>query len=360
MASTARRVLASTVRVERPNLHWRRPVITGIIAGLIAAVCIATDHTSFVVPLAVGAWFTSLTDTRQAMGVHWHTMAWTALWVAAGATIGGLASSLGYWQLVTVAIMSIACGFAGSLGGLGVGNGSLVLVMYAIFAGAPVSDRTAMQTGLLVLAGGAITIVVTLAIYLAFARGQFRERAARPDSVRSRLLAHVHLRDENFQHGIRLALVMMVATVIAHSLGWPHEYWIPMTVAWVARAGHDLTLERTWHRVLGTLAGIVVVVAMMRTAGNSPYELAVLVAAGASMTLIFARANYALAVTGITIAVMSLFAIEGQSIEVNAPYRIWATLIAGGLLALGTLLWPSGDDTSATRRTHPDVEGANS
>jgi uncharacterized membrane protein YccC len=58
------------------------------------------------------------------------------------------------------------------------------------------------------------------------------------------------------------------------------------------------------------------------------------------MTLIFVRAHYAIAVAGITIAVMSLFAIEGQSFDMNAPYRIWATLVAGALLTLGTLIWP--------------------
>jgi uncharacterized membrane protein YccC len=82
----------------------------------------------------------------------------------------------------------------------------------------------------------------------------------------------------------------------------------------------------------------------MFTSGNPPYELAVLAAAGATMTLIFVRAHYALAVTGITVTVMALFAIEGQSFDLNAPYRIWATLVAGALLALGTFVWPSRDD----------------
>lgn len=344
MAIAGNEIMRSTTRITRENLHWRRPLITGVVTGLIAAGCIATGHTSYAVPLAVGAWFTSLTDTRQAMGVHWRTMAWTALWIAVGATMGGLASTLGYWQLLVVAAMSVLCGFAGSLGGLGIGNGSLTLVMYAIFAGAPVSDRTALQTGLLALIGGAITIVVTLSIYLVGARNQLHERAAPAAPVGIRLRTHLHFGDENVRHGMRLAVVMVVATALAHLLGWPHEYWIPMTVAWVSRAGQHLTLERTWHRVLGTLAGIAIVYLLLLTAGNSPYELAVLVAAGSTMTLIFARANYALAVTGITIAVMSLFAIEGQSVDVNAPYRIWATLIAGALLTLGAFLWPDKSD----------------
>jgi uncharacterized membrane protein YccC len=162
--------------------------------------------------------------------------------------------------------------------------------------------------------------------------------------VAQRIVQASHLNDEFVRHGMRLAIVMVVATAIAHFLGWPHEYWIPMTVAWVARPGRRLTLERTWHRVLGTIAGIVFVTALMLTSGNSPYELAVLTAAGATMTLIFVRAHYAIAVAGITIAVISLFAIEGQSFELNAPYRIWATLVAGVLLTIGTLVWPSREE----------------
>ena len=341
MPSTIKSVLSSTTRVERANLHWRRPLIAGTVTGLLAALCIATDHTSYAVPLAVGAWFTSLIDTQQKFGLHLRTMSWSALWLAVGATIGGLASSTGYWQLLIVAVVALACGYAGALGNLGLGNGSLTLVMYAIFAGAPVSDRHAFQTGLLVLLGGIVTIVMSALIYGVSAREQLKARPERVASVRSRLHSHLHLHDDLVQHGLRLALVMTVATAIAHSLNWPHEYWIPMTIAWVARPGRQLTVERTWHRVLGTLAGIAFVTVLMLTAGNSPYELAVLTAAGATLTLIFVRAHYAIAVAGITIAIMSLFAIEGQSFEMNAIYRIWATLVAGALLLVGTLVWPA-------------------
>lgn len=341
MASMTRNLLLSTARVQRENLHWRRPLIAGVVTGLLAALCIATDHTSYAVPLAVGSWFTSLIDTRQPFGIHLRTMSWSALWLAVGATIGGFASTTGYWQLLIVAGMALACGFAGALGGLGLGNGSLVLVMYAIFAGSPVSDRHALQTGLLVLIGGFVTIVTSTAIYAMCARDQLRVRPEKPTPVLHRLAAHLNAHDEYVIHGVRLALIMVVATAIAHLLGWPHEYWIPMTVAWVARPGGALTLERTWHRVLGTIAGIVLITCLMLASGQSAYELAVLAAAGATMTLIFVRANYAIAVTGITIAIMALFAIEGQSFEMNALFRIWATLVAGGLLTVGVLIWPA-------------------
>lgn len=340
MSSAIRGVLSSTTRIEKANLHWRRPLIAGIVTGLLAAVCIATDHTSYAVPLAVGSWFTSLIDTQQRFGSHLRTMMWSALWLAIGATIGGLASSTGYWQLLTVAAMSVVCGFAGALGGLGLGNGSLTLVMYAVFAGAPVSDRAAVTTGLLVLLGGLVTIATSIAMYAIGARDQMHEHPPAQPSVAGRLRTHLHLSDEFVRHGARLAVVMVVATAIAHFLNWPHEYWIPMTVAWVARPGRQLTWERTWHRVLGTLAGIAVATVLMLTSGNSPYELAVLAAAGATITLIFVRAHYAIAVTGITVTMMALFAIEGQSFDMNAPYRILATLVAGALLALGTVIWP--------------------
>lgn len=339
MASSTRDFVLSTGRVTRENLQWRRPVLIAVVTGLLAALCIATDHISYTVPLAVGAWFTSLSDSRQDFGIHWRTMGWTCIWLSVGATIGGLASTLGHWQLLVVGFMSICCGFAGALGGLGLVNGSLTLVMYAIFAGAPVSDRTAAQTGILVLAGGIISILVTFAVYALTARDQLRAHSAPHETARHRMRSHLTKDDEYLWHGVRLAVAMVLATALSHALSWPHEYWIPMTVAWIARPGKRLTLERTLHRVLGTLAGIVLVVCLMMTAGYSEYQLAVLVAAGAAMTLIFIRANYALAVTGITVAVMSLFAIEGQSVEVNAPYRIWATIMAGVITAMCATLW---------------------
>ncbi|MGI9136124.1 MAG: FUSC family protein [Candidatus Nanopelagicales bacterium] len=352
MASETRDFVLSTGKVTRENLHWRRPLLIAIVTGSLTALCILTGHTSYAVPIAVGAWFTALSDTRQAFGVHWRYMAWTCMWLAIGATIGGFASTTGSWQLIIVGAMSLACGFAGALGGLGLANGSLTLVMYAIFAGAPVSDRTAGQTGLLVLAGGIISILVSLVVYLIGARSQLHEHRPAPDSIRHRLSEHLNLHDDYVWHSVRLAVAMVVATALSHALGWPHEYWIPMTVAWIARPGRRLTLERTMHRVLGTLAGIVVVIGLMLTAGYSQYQLAVLVAAGAGMTLIFIRANYTLAVTGITIAVLCLFAVEGQSLEINAPYRIAATLLAGAITALSALLWQP-DNSSRSGNAAP-------
>jgi uncharacterized membrane protein YccC len=137
---------------------------------------------------------------------------------------------------------------------------------------------------------------------------------------------------------------MVIATAIAHSMSWPHEYWIPMTVAWVARPGRILTLERTWNRILGTLAGIVFITCLMLVTGNPPYELAFLITAGVTLHLALVRANYAIAVSGLTVTIMALFAIDGQTVEMNAPYRIVATLIAGLLLSIGTLLWPVAEE----------------
>jgi uncharacterized membrane protein YccC len=343
MDSTARAVLASTTRFDKSGAHWHRPVITGVVTGLIVVVCIATGHQSYALPLALGSWFTSVLDSHQVFGSHLRTMVGSVLWLALGATLGGVASSTGYWQLLIVAVVAFICGFAGALGEFEVSAGSLALAMYALFAGIPISERSALQTGLLTLIGGLITIAVTMVLYLIGARAQVHQHESVTSSRAERLRSHLHPGDVFVRHGYRLAVLMVIATAIAHSMSWPHEYWIPMTVAWVARPGRRLTLERTWLRILGTLAGIVIIAVVMWATGNPPYELAILVAAAIILHLSFVRANYAIAVVGLTITVMALFAIEGESVELNAPYRFVATVGAGVLLSLGTLLWPAAE-----------------
>lgn len=93
--------------------------------------------------------------------------------------------------------------------------------------------------------------------------------------------------------------------------------------------------------MLGTLAGIVLAVLLIDDVGMNPYVLAVLVGVGVVISLIFLRANYPIAVTGLTMAVIALFAIDGEPVDETAPYRVAATLLAGVIALLGTLIWPA-------------------
>jgi hypothetical protein len=339
MTVHAREFVATTIAVPRENLHWRRPLIAAVVSGALAAACIALGHPTYALPFAVGAWCTALTDGAEEFGIHWRTMAWTCLWVAAGATLGGFVSTWGFWELPVVAVVSLVCGYVACLGRLGIGCGSLALALYAIFAGEPITDRSALQTGTFVLLGGVIAIAVTYVLCLIGARQALMAKPTPVPSALSRLRSHLTAHDEYLWHGVRLSIAMVIGTAVSHSLGWPHEYWIPMTIALIARPSKRLSLERTVHRVLGTLAGIVVLTALVLLIGSNPYELAVLVAIGAGISLAVVRANYTLACVGYTIGVMCLFAIEGQSIELNTPYRIMATVIAGIITALCALLW---------------------
>lgn len=138
---------------------------------------------------------------------------------------------------------------------------------------------------------------------------------------------------------------MVVATGLAAWLDWPHHYWIPMTVAWIARPARTATVEKVVHRMLGTLGGIVLAVVLINDVGMNPYVLASIVAVGVAISLIFLRANYPIAVVGLTLAVIALFDIDGEPVDETAPYRVAATLLAGLLALLGTLIWPAPKDS---------------
>lgn len=341
MRAPGARHVRSSVTVNTSLLSWWRPLISAVVTfGLIAA-CIVLEHPEYAVPVAIGSWFAGITNSGGPIGTHWRSMVWTTALITFGATLGALVSNSLIAQLVVVVLMALACGFVGCLGPTPMTNGIVTLVVYTVFAGAPSDHRSAFTTGFLILLGGFACILVTVGLY---ALGRSPGFSARPISGppwRGVLRAHAHASDDFLRHSVRLAVVMIIATGLAAWLDWPHHYWIPMTVAWIARPARTATVEKVVHRMLGTLAGIVLAVLLIDDVGMNPYVLAVLVGVGVVISLIFLRANYPIAVTGLTMAVIALFAIDGEPVDETAPYRVAATLLAGVIALLGTLIWPA-------------------
>jgi uncharacterized membrane protein YccC len=113
-------------------------------------------------------------------------------------------------------------------------------------------------------------------------------------------------------------IAISVATVISQFLGVPHEYWIPMTVAWIFNPDQKATAMRVAERVVGTLLAI---------------GFAFLVAgAGGYLLLAFLTGNYTIATFGVTSFVLALMAMAGDFYEQTAVFRLEATLAAGAIV----------------------------
>ena len=127
---------------------------------------------------------------------------------------------------------------------------------------------------------------------------------------------------------------------MAQVSGYPHAYWLPMTIAWVTRPDHDGTVTKVAARVIGTVVGLVICGGLLMWLGVEGYAAALVCAVAAGLTVAFVWANYAVAVVGITVMVVVVFAIDGDAVRVDLAVRMVTTLIAAVLAVAGSYLWP--------------------
>jgi uncharacterized membrane protein YccC len=334
-----RELLLESTKVQRSNLYKARPIRAAILCTLMGMATIYFGEPTLAVPLVLGAFLAGLCDVAEPVGDHWRSMFWTSLWLTIGTVLGGLSSDFGYVELFTVALFAFICGIAGAVGQRGALNGMLALVMYAIFAGTPAQGHSIFIDGLFVAIGGAIHLLVVTATALIRDRTALQSQALEPANFWFRLRSGFDAPHHFLRHGIRLALVMVVATALSDFLEFPHEYWIPMTVAWVSRPDFAGTTTRVIGRFVGTVGGIAVAVLFVDGFALHSYWLCVVAGAGVGLCLAFVRANYAISVIGVTLVIISLFALQGEPVGETLFYRLSATAIACVLAFLASMMW---------------------
>ena len=80
---------------------------------------------------------------------------------------------------------------------------------------------------------------------------------------------------ERFRFGVVLAASIALAAVLARVLHGPHSFWLPLTVAFIARPDLGPLIPRAMARTVGTLIGVGIAAAVSIT-GNSLLLLIVL------------------------------------------------------------------------------------
>jgi Fusaric acid resistance protein-like len=221
--------------------------------------------------------------------------------------------------------------------------GQQCVITFLIASAFPASPEAAVGRGLLLLAGGALQLVLSsillrlfgdlrmhllqLACYLrneqAALRATLMETA---ESVRQRKFLNSAL-----PYSLRLAATLGVATELYRRLHYPSGYWIPMTALLVLKPVITDTVSRVIARLLGTMCGALTVSFLL--AYVHPSQL--LLAAGAILFSWFAygflNVNYALftsAITGYVVLLLALNEVPGQAI---AEQRTVCTALGGGI-----------------------------
>ena len=335
-----RSLLFGSMVLDRSKIIWRGAIRGAIVVTILITVPVLYGAPATATPLAIGALFVALADIGEQVGLRWRTMLWTTTWLMAGTFVGILVSENAPALVVVSALVALLCGYVGVIGRRSGLAGVLTLVIFTVFAGSPRPEWDAPSTTLLVGLGGIIITAVTIVPTLIRHPGSGRRPTA-AEAWLPVLRQHLHADDDYVRHAVRLALAIAVATIVALLIQHPHSYWIPMTVAWVAKPERRATSTRVLARLAGTIGGVLIVVLINDVFHLGNPGLILVCGIGSLVVLMFVWADYAIAVVGITAFIVALFALQGSPVGATAHLRIGDTLIAGVIAVLASLVWPA-------------------
>lgn len=329
----SRNRLGSLVAFDFSGADWRDSLRGALVTAALASVPVANGDAALAIPLSIGAVFAAVSEAGQPFGSRWRTMLWTTAALMGGAFLGQTLSDWALLAIVITAPVAFLAGVIGSHGRRMAVGGLLTLVIFSIYVGVPVPLQDARTTALLVGLGGLAQTIVT--VLSGILRGQHKH------PFTTELDEHIWRRgwERTFvAHGARLAVVMTIATAVSESVSLPHPYWLPMSVAWMSKPDTNGTVDRVLHRVVGTLLGLAVV--SLDAIAFDPNEQGYLVLSvlGAAITIAFIWVNYAIAVTGVTMWIVAIFAMVGDPVVSTMDMRLVATLAAALLVLLASWL----------------------
>ena len=320
------------VHVEKDNLQTLRSLRTAAVATALPVMAWAAGVPDAIIPLGVGALFAGIAESNIHPAHRGRIMLWTTMWLMAVSALGFLVADSPILVVVVSAVVAAASGWVGVAGSRASLAGVLSLVLFTVTVGLPESVELSASFVAFVGLGG----VVQWALFLIFYRAR-RERVGAPPereprSLWFRLTHPGEQRDGYLRHALGVMIAIVVATVISQFLGVPHEYWIPMTVAWIFKPDQKATAMRVAERVVGTLLAIGFAF-LWGTYLPAPDGLLFLVAGvGGYLLLAFLTGNYTIATFGVTSFVLALMATAGDFYEQTAVFRLEATLVAGAIV----------------------------
>lgn len=114
------------------------------------------------------------------------------------------------------------------------------------------------------------------------------------------LRPHLNLSSPVLRHALRASLACTVAWALAQALPWnTHPYWMLLSVAVVLRGNLEQTLARRNQRLLGTVAGCLLVALLM--AWNQPHWLPWIFIASVSVAHAYVNERYLVTATAATL-----------------------------------------------------------
>jgi MFS family permease len=287
--------------------------------------------------------FAAIADRGTTLQRRITSMTGALVAVTIGTAVGGLVSDNQILHVAIAGAAGLICGLAGAAGIPSMTAGVLGLVVFTIFSGAPIDLLDWKNNALLMLLGAAImtaSVLAEFAVRALFARKPILLGEMADEGYWTRARVHFKRSDQFILHSIRLSIVILIATMLEEILSFPHSYWIPMTVAWIARPDRDGTVEKVTLRVAGTLLGVAIAGALIAITPATSTESLIMIGVAAYFVLAFLAPNYAIAVTGITCFVFFLFHLVGYPLDGSIISRVASTLLAAALVLTAIQIGP--------------------
>lgn len=158
------------------------------------------------------------------------------------------------------------------------------------------------------------------------------------------LRATLTLHSLTMRHALRAGIVTAAAVLVTRLFALPHGYWVTITVLIILQPYAGATLVKALQRVIGTVTGALLTVALVALV-QDPRGLLVVVFVLAAVCVAFLRVNYLIYSIFLTPTFVLLAEMSAGDWHL-AELRALNTLIGGALGLVGAwLLWPAPERT---------------
>ena len=150
-----------------------------------------------------------------------------------------------------------------------------------------------------------------------------------------------HLTPESvlFRHAVRLSIVLFIGYIFIQLTHIAYGYWILLTALFVCQPNFNATKRRLYLRIVGTLIGLIVGLAIIYFIPSLQGQLVMLVLSGVLFFELRSK-QYAQATAFITILALINFNLDGSAFAAGLP-RLIDTIIGCALAWFGvSFIWP--------------------
>ncbi|MFP9100607.1 FUSC family membrane protein [Flavobacterium sp. RHBU_24] len=157
----------------------------------------------------------------------------------------------------------------------------------------------------------------------------------------STLRENLSLSSTIFRHSLRLTITIALGFIVGTIFPFQNVYWILLTIVVIMRPGYGLTKQRSYQRIIGTVAGGAIAFAFLSVV-HQPVITGTLAIVCMLLGFAFTATNYSIGATFVTIYVLFLYSMLVPDVNQVIQYRFMDTGV-GALLAFAGnyFFWPS-------------------